>query len=248
MSEQAKNKHSFLQNDRKFVCSMLIVYGLCILALIAATIWGLSSGNNRFVARLTEQAQYAFVDTFDNNRAQWETASTDDEYMSGSVSIKDGAYVWELQKVKQTFARWADFPAARRVGDFDVYVDTRVKAMDEITGGACSGIVFRESPSDREAGAYVFAVCNFYFYVDYHEQGKWEAISGNIRSRAIRNSAWNRVEISARGDQFAFLINQEVVYEMTDDRLPKGGLGLFALIKEKQPVTILFDNFGVQLR
>ncbi len=248
MSQQAENKPGFLQNDRKLVFSMLIVYGLCILVLIAATSWWLGRENNRVAARLTEQAQYAFVDTFDNNKGQWETASIDDQYMNGSLSIKEGAYVWEIQKVKQTFTRWEDFPAASWVGDFDVYVDTRVKTTDEIIGGACSGIVFRELPSDQEAGEYAFVVCNFYFYVDYYGQGKWQGISGIIRTRAIHNSDWNRLEISARGNQFTFLINHEVVYRMTDDRLPKGGLALFVDVIEKRPVTIWFDNFGVQLR
>jgi len=258
-----EDKSSFFRNDRKLVCSMFIFYGLCILGLVAATTWGLDRRSKAIsanatatafaatattIAHITEQAQYNFVDPFDNNREQWETDSINDEYMSGSVSIKQGVYVWEIQKVKQTFIRWEDFPAARWVGDFDVYVDSRIKAADGTTGGACTGFVFRESPSNWEGGAYVFSVCNSYFYVDYYGNGKWEDISGSIRSRAILNSDWNRLEISARGNRFTFLINHEVVYEMTDDRLPRGGLALFADVNEKKPVTIWFDNFGFQIR
>ncbi len=258
-----QDKKSFLRNDRKLVCSMFVVYGLCILSLVAATVWGLDSRSKQIaanatatafaatattIARITEQAQYNFVDPFDNNREQWETDSINDEYMSGSVSIRDGVYIWEVQKVKQPFIRWEDFPAARWVGDFDVYVDSRVKTADGTASRACSGFVFRESPSDWETGVYVFSVCNFNFYVDYYGQGKWETISGSTRSHAIRNSDWNRLEISARGSQFTFIINHEVVYEMTDDRLPRGGLALFADINEEKPVTIWFDNFGFQPR
>lgn len=258
-----EGKNSFLRNDRKLVCSMFAVYGLCILGLVTATVLGLDRRNKAIaahatstafaatattIAHITEQAQYAFVDRFDNNRQEWETDSINDEYMSGSVSIRDGTYVWEIQKVKQTFIRWEDFPAARWVGDFDVYVDSRTQASDGTGSSACSGFVFRESPSNWEGGAYVFSVCNSYFYVDYYKQGKWGNISGSLRSSAIHDADWNRLEISARGSHFTFVINHEVVYEMTDDRLPRGGLALFADITEKKPVTIWFDNFGYQSR
>jgi hypothetical protein len=35
---------------------------------------------------------------------------------------------------------------------------------------------------------------------------------------------------------------------MTDDRQLKGGLALFVDIKEEKPVSIWFDNFGLQPR
>ena len=37
-----ENQKGFFQNDRKLVCSMLVIYGLCIFGAIAVTFWGLN--------------------------------------------------------------------------------------------------------------------------------------------------------------------------------------------------------------
>jgi hypothetical protein len=133
--------------------------------------------------------------------------------------------------------------------DFDVYVDTKIKTADEIPMDACSGFLFRMTSLDWEAGTYTFSVCNdSYFDVDYYEQGEWDVISDWTHSESIRVDDWNRLGISARGSHFTFLINNEIVFEMTDDRQPKGGLGLLIEVNEEKPVSIWFDNFGLQRR
>ncbi|HSB00036.1 MAG TPA: family 16 glycoside hydrolase [Anaerolineales bacterium] len=278
-----EEKKSFLQNDRLLVCGMLVIYGVCILGVVGATLWSLDRRSKTIaahatatafalpteqanatstafalatqqtnvavtvIARKTEQAQYELVDPFDNNHENWWVRIVDDENMRGSVKIIGGAYLWDIQKVKQPFIDSSVFHQLERVEDFDVYVDSKIVA--EHSGDACSGLVFRLASFDWEQGAYTFSVCrDSTFNVYYYQEGEWESIVRHTYSSAIRNSEWNRLEISARGDNFTFLINHEVVFEMTDDRQPRGGLALYIDVNQESPLSISFDNFGLQTR
>jgi len=264
-----EEKKSFLHNDRLLVCSMLGFYAFCILGLAGAAIWGLDRRNRQIsanatstafavatrqaqstataVARMTEQTQYKYIDPFNDNSQNWATELVDDEYMKGSLAINGGIYVWDVQEIKQTFVYWSHFHRGSKFANFDVYVDSRVASGEP--GNVCNGFVFRTASFDWEQGAYVFSVCNdSYFYVNYYKQEKWETIADWQYSSAFRPDDWNRLEINARGDHFTFIINGEVVNEVTDDRLSTGGLALLVEVREENPVTIWFDNFGLQPR
>jgi hypothetical protein len=264
-----KNQKSFLQDDRKLVCSLLVAYSLCICGAIAAVFWGLNrrqltlaanatstadavatqqaNATATLVARGTEQAQFKVVDDFNDNNRNWLTETVRDEFMDGSLRIYNGAYVWDIQKLKQPFIYWANLRGVYGAEDFDVYVDSKITPAE--SGEVCSGFVFRTASSDWEEGGYTFSVCNnSYFDVSYYEKGEWTAISDLIYSTSSLREDWNRLEIIARGNHFTFLINNEEVYEMTDDRLQRGGLALLIEVSEVDSATIWFDNFGFQAR
>lgn len=267
--QQPENKNGFLQNDRRLVCGMFVIYGLCILGAIAATVWGLDRRSKKIAtnatstavafarqqaqttatvaARATQQAQYSYVDRFDDNRHAWRVETVNDEFMRGSLEINGGVYIWNMREIKQPFYYTAPFPAADWDTDFDTYVDFKVygEAPDDV----CGGFLFREASIDWEEGTYVFSACNTsYFYVSYYKQEKWDALSGWMYSDAIRRDNWNRLEINARGSDFTFIINNEVVFKMTDDRQLAGRLSLLVEVSEKEPKLIWFDNFGFQHR
>ncbi len=264
-----EDKRSFLRNDRLLVCSMLIVYGLCIVGLVAATIWGLgrrskeisaiatgtaaarttqqAAATATLAARATQQAQYSYIERFDDNRHAWRVEAVNDEYARGSLEINGGVYIWNMREIKQPFYDWAAFPAADWDSDFDTYVDLKVDA--DAPDDVCGGFLFRTASIDWEEGTYVFSVCNTaYFYVSYYKEEKWDAISGWLYSDAIQRNDWNRLEINARGNDFTFIINNQVVFKMTDDRQPAGRLSLLVEVTEKKPTIIWFDNFGFQHR
>lgn len=266
MDEQTKNKKDFLRNDRKLVCSMLIVYGLCICGLIAATLWGLDRRNRRIsanatstaavaatrqaiatatvAARLTEQAQYEVVDRFNTNKNDWRTEREVNDYWNGYTTVEKGVYRWKVNETKETFISWADFSTNDRIRDFDVYVDTKVVKGGR--GDVCSGFLFRIPPVGWDAGGYYFALCNdSQVRVRYHtEKEGWENIAG-FPYRG-RSKGWNRLEVSARTSHFTFFINGEQVYELEDDRQKVGGLALVIELNEKVSAEVLFDNFGFQ--
>ncbi len=268
-----EDKKSFLQNDRLLVCSMFIIYGLCIAGLAGAAIWGLdrrskevaanststaavlatqqakqwAAATATVVVRSTQQAQYDFMERFDDNRHVWRVESINDELMRGSMEIRGGAYEWDLREIKQPFYTWAPFPSEDWDKDFDTYVDFKVSK--ESPEDVCGGFLFRRTDFSWEEGTYVFSVCNSsYFYVSYYKQDKWDEISGLLYNDVIQRADWNRLEISARGSHFTFTINDEVVFQMTDDRLPAGRLSLFAEVAETKPTTLWFDNFAFQDR
>lgn len=286
-----EDKNSFLRNDRKLVCSMLAIYGLCILGLVVMTIWGLDRRSKKLsvdatstafriatqraeaatttsanststalalatrqanatatlVAHRTEEAQYSFVERFDDNRNAWLVKSIDDERMRGSLAIDGGAYVWEMQEVKQPFYYQSPFPVTGSIKDFDAYVDFKI--AEEAPDSVCGGFLFRTASADWEKGTYIFSVCgNSYFYAGYYEQGTRATESYWKSSDAIRRLDWNHLGIRARGDHFTFFINNQVVSEMTDQHQSEGSLSLLVEVFEKEPTTIWFDNFGFQSR
>lgn len=267
----ATEKRKILGRDVLFTCSMLVVCCIFATGLMVAPFWEfeqrqqvLSSNSTStalaaatqqagatatLIAHITEQAQYAFVDPFNKNTEYWHTGSTSDDYSNYFVSINGGVYMWKFRDIKQTFLEWAPYRMGNWVEDFDVYVDTKIKTEDGLPSDNCSGFVFRAASLDWDEGIYTFSVCNdSYFTVDYYEQDEWNIISGWMYSDVVQTDDWNRLEIRAQGSHFTFLINNDVVFEMTDDRVPAGGLGLFIDVNEEKPVSIWFDNFGLQRR
>jgi len=264
-----ETKKGFLRNDRLLVCSMFVFYGVCILGLIGTTFWWLNQRNQTIsanatataaamttqqaaitstaIARATEHAQYKFIDRFDSNSSRWTIGSQNSDYWEGSTRIKDGVYTWEVDKVKKTFVHWEDFYHGFPIKDFDVYLD--VKFVEGPLGDVCGGLVFRKSPKGWDNGAFIFTICNdSTFKVEYHGENGWEYVSNWEDNDIIRRSDWNRIEITARGNLFSFTINNEAVYELTDDRQAEGGLAIIIDIKNTEPSVILFDDFAYQIR
>lgn len=264
-----EEKKSFLHNDRLLVCSMLAFYGVCILGLVGATIWGLDRRSKTIsanatstafavatrqakatataAAHATDQAKYAVIDRFDTNKNGWLVGHEENKYWSGDITIRDGIYRWNVEEVKETFVYWTTFFTNETIRDFDVYVDTRVAEGEP--GEVCSAILFRKSPDDlKKGGHYYYALCNdshveIYYYSN---QDGWENIASIAYHSPLKE--WNRMEISARGSHFIFRINGETIYEMDDDRRKTGDIALAIELKKKISASILFDNFGFQSR
>ena len=251
------DKSKVWRGDILFTCSMLFACCILFTGMMTAPFWEFAERQQILsanatatgIAHATEQADYAFIDPFNTNTEYWRSTAPDREYANGSISIRGGIYMWEFREVKQPFLDWAPYRMGNWMEDFDVYVDTKIKTADGIPMEACSGFIFRTASLDWESGTYTFSVCNdSYFDVDYYEQGEWDVISDWTYSESIRVEEWNRLGVSARGSHFTFLINNEIVFDMTDERQAKGGLGLLIEVNEEKPVSIWFDNFGLQRR
>jgi hypothetical protein len=261
---------SFFRNDGKLVCSMLVLYGLCILVLSVAALWGLNQGwlalsanatstagivatqqvqgTATAIARTTELAKYAVVDTFDSNINQWRTGP---EFGMGSAEtprITSGVYSWDIDAVDQEYAViWVDFvPGNDYIKNYDTYVDTKFAEVP--AGNPCSGLMFRKAPLGWDTGGYSFVLCRSgYFAIHYHNaKNGWQEIRSQYHS-LIQATDWNRIEVLINGSHFVFLINSQIVYEMEDDRQPVGGVALMMIVEESG-TKILFDNFGYQTR
>lgn len=269
MQTPADGPKSILQNDLLLVCSMFIIYGICILGLIGAGLFGLNKRNQRIsanetatavvvatdqaevtttaIVHATEQAQYQVIDKFDTNKNRWLTGYASSEYWNGDRSVKDGVYTWEVNKVKKTFVSWANYSSSEDIKDFDAYVD--MKLPDTPVGDVCSGLIFRKLERVNDTNDYYYYVLcnNSVAKVNFHggKEG-WERMA-TVQVFATPSN-WNRLEVSARGSHFTFAVNGVSIFEMDDDRLDTGSLALTVEVKERIPAIVLFDNFGFQNR
>jgi len=245
---------------------MLVFYSLCTIGLLAALFWGIDRRNKvvsanatatqsviatqiahttaTAQAHATQLAQYELVDTFDSNENDWRVGMEESEYWQGEIQISSGVYSWDVESVKKGFVAWADSPMGSQSGNYDTYVDVK---FEETMGNACGGIVFNMSSSGWRSGGYAFYICRSGSYsVYFHYGSDWDELSSNY-SVYISPADWNRLEILARESHFVFLINNQVVFEMDDDRRKWGILALFIDVDEAG-TKILFDNFGFQSR
>lgn len=198
------------------------------------------------IAHQTERANYPFIETFDNNKKAWATGKSDSELYAGTKSVENGAYIWDITGVKETFITWENYKSQKALGDFDVSVDGMLKAGDP--ANYCYGFMFREAPEGFEHGAYVFDVCESgSFETSYYNKADgWQQISGWQTSDAIKAGDWNRIEISARGSHFVFTVNDVQIFAMDDSRQATGYLSVMLDVLDKSPGTVWFDNFGLQ--
>ena len=264
-----ENQKGFFQNDRKLVCSMLVIYSVCILGAIVATFLGLNrrqltlstnATSTAFavatqqanvtataVAKLAEQDQYEYIERFEKASRRWFVGQYDRELGDASVAIKDGVYVWNIVTPKD-YTYGVDFYRGSGIKDFDVYMDAKF-VEDSAPGTACSGFVFRKSSLGWDDGAYVFFICNDSHYeIYYYQNEKWDTILVSKYQDVIRSGDWNRIGIGARGDHFTFTINNEEIFEMSDARRKSGSVGIYIQVAEDNSAILWFDNFGFQSR
>jgi hypothetical protein len=228
----------------------------------------LAVGTATSATRATEIAREGLLDPFDSNMNGWMVGKID-AFWNGEVNIKDGAYHWNVEKIKKGFLHYSVPSNLPVVTDFDLLIETKIL---EGSPGACSGLLFRTHPSGWEYGGYAISVCKEgIFFVGYVDgQGKWVKSSNWITSPAIKSDDWNRIEVNTRGSRFILKINDFVVYEMNDTNRIDGKVAVFVEIHEDStiqgthskpgkadlsraalpakfvPVIFLFDNFELQ--
>lgn len=264
-NEVDENK-KIIRKDVWFACSMLIIYAICFILFVGgsyswiredrrATYENATATEAAFatqqanmtatvVAHVTEQAQYEYIERFDNGAGRWYTGDESGDFGEYSVFAKDGVYVWDITDSKGYTKSIDYFRQESTFKDYDLYVDIKFASIPE--GSVCSGLVFRKNFIGWDGGAYVFNICsNKRYYIAYYKSENWDTIYSN-RFTEINSTDWNRIEVSAKGDHFVFTINNETVFETTDDRRSTGILGLFIELNNTNSAEIWFDNFGVQ--
>jgi hypothetical protein len=265
----AGEKKSFFQNDRLLVYSMLAFYGLCILGCIVVIFGGLVRKNKTMAAdatstaainateqamgtatafaRTADQNTYEFIERFDQVSGRWFTGVYEKRFSDARITVKEGAYIWDIARSKD-FTLSTDFYKGNKLKDFDVYMDMKFVESSKL-GAVCSGFFFRKPSQAWTNGVYSFTICNDSHYeIQFYNENGWQVITYSEYINMIHRSDWNRLGISARGEHFEFTINNATVFEMTDDRLKQGSLGIFIDIDKDNSAEIWFDNFGYQSR
>ncbi len=267
--QSTSDKKGFFQNDRLLVCSMLAFYGICIFGCIGAVFWGLNRTNQTItanatstasvnatqqamrtataLARAADQDTYEFVERFDQISGRWFVGVYNKRYGDARIAIKDGIYIWDIANSKD-YTLSTDFYKGNKLKDFDIYMDSKFVEGSRL-GAVCSGFFFRRPSQAWTNGAYIFTICNDSHYeIQFYNESGWQTITNSDYESIIQRSDWNRIEISASGERFEFIINGLTVFEMTDDRLQAGSLGIFIDMDKDNSAEIWFDNFGYRSR
>ena len=270
MDEQLvkENKPSAQKSNFLLVCGLFGLYTVCILGAFGAIIGALQYEKQAYqvnitstagavetqqanaeataMARATAQDGYKFIERFDQVSGRWYVGPHNNDYGDATFAIKDGAYIWDIRQAKG-FTFSSNFYKGNKLEDFDVYVDIRFFET-ESTGFVCAGLAFQQLEDSWNEGAFVFSVCNgAQFKIQSFDVDGWQVITTGFLD-TIHPDELNRLEVSARGEQYSFGINGSDVFEMTDERLEKGSLLLFLEVPEDEAAEVWFDNFGYQSR
>jgi len=188
-----------------------------------------------------------FRDDFDTNT--WSTGSVSDEYALATQSIADGKYRWEvealqgvvLQEIHELFVPFdpESFPY-----HFSVSLTAEANGPKDVA----YGVLFRCVDYDN---LYYFRVSNLGDAGLYMSRdGQWVELVAPTYTSALLPGQENLLRVVADGPRFSFWINGEYVFQITDDSLTTGNIGVAAeLMNQGDEAIVEFDNVqvGVQM-
>ncbi len=177
------------------------------------------------------------LDKFDSNAANWPT-KIDDEYSTITCMVKNGVYDWSAT-AKTGFAQSVWLPNGASVSDFDLRVDGTI-----LSGPSTAefGLAFRDNRDTYET--YLFMVTRTDYTVKIRISSNFEAIIPWTKTSALFQNRSNRLQVQAKGSHFKFYINNQLVNEIDDSRLPTGIIGITIMLDNKgDQGEFIFDNF-----
>ena len=183
-----------------------------------------------------------FEEPFDSdaNVNGWHYGEASVEQMDSNLEIEDGKYKWEVSTKDRIFVR-LNPTTAPSTKNF------RVSADVKLTSGTYKpvyGIVFRDSSFDNY---YSFGIYGESFLIDKNYGDQFTRFVDSQKSKAILPQESNRLTVIGKGSFFVFLINDQYVYELTDNEIKNGGFGYgIGLYHADLHNTFEFDNFIIQ--
>lgn len=195
-------------------------------------------------ALIDESAEWAvvFEESFDSdtNMNGWHYGEGSTKEMDSNLKIEDGKYKWEVTTKDRIFARLNPMtaPSPRNF---------RVSADVKLTSGTYKpvyGIVFRDASFDDY---YSFGIYGESFLIDKNYGDQFTRFVDSQKSQAISPQESNRLTVIGKDSLFVFLINDQYVYELTDNDIKDGGFGYgIGLYHADLHNTFEFDNFIIQ--
>jgi hypothetical protein len=176
-----------------------------------------------------------YADDFSNPNSGWKTV--DDTAVK--INYQDGALQFSIPKL-DTLA-WS-VPKDKRFGDFVLDVDaTQVAGPNDNS----YGVIFRYV-DDRNF--YRLDISgDGYFAVFKYKDGKWTKVQDYTETAAVKQgAATNHLQVVAKGNQFTFNVNDQLVKTFSDGDFPNGNIGVTAgALFDNADVHIAFDNLRV---
>ena len=181
-------------------------------------------------------------DPFASNVNGWSTGEINDEFATTNQLIVDGKYRWEVTAHQDVWD--LGVPTGPAVSDFTLSVEAqRISGSEgsEITG---YGVVFRWVDFDNY---YLFRIGDdqeFNFFL--LENGERSTLIDWTSSSAIRPGEVNRLTVTAAGSHFVLSINDQIVGEADNGRLPSGIVGLVTRLYAGTESVFEFDNLELR--
>ena len=180
---------------------------------------------------------------FIDNSQKWSMGDVRDDFISGNRSISDGRYIWNVTTVKSSIV-YSTPDATPDETDFYASMDIKYITMPD-DPYADAGFIFRYS--DKDSSWYYYSVNDqgrYYFGV--YNGKEWTNLISDQESSAYRPGQTNRLSVGAKGSQFIFLINGEMVDHFVDHNLTSGKIGVAINLPQKdEKAVVQFSNFTV---
>ena len=176
-----------------------------------------------------------YTDDFSNSTSGWKTVNDP----AVKINYQDGALQFMIPEL-DTLA-WS-VPKDKRFGDFVLDVDaTQVDGPKDNS----YGVIFRYV-DDRNF--YRLDISgDGYFAVFKYKDGKWTKVQDNAETPAVKQGpATNHLQVIAKGNQFTFNVNDQLVKTFSDSDFANGNVGVTAgALFDNADVHIAFDNLRV---
>ena len=176
-----------------------------------------------------------YADDFSNPNSGWKTVND----TAIKINYQDGALQFMIPEL-DTLA-WS-VPKDKRFGDFVLDVDAAQVAGPNDNS---YGVIFRYV-DDRNF--YRFDISgDGYFAVFKYKDGKWTKVQDYTETAAVKQgAATNHLQVVAKGNQFTFNVNDQMVKTFSDGDFPNGNVGVTAgALFDNADVHIAFDNLRV---
>jgi hypothetical protein len=177
-----------------------------------------------------------YADNFDKPAGGWKTVNDP----ALSIRYQDGALHFMVNELDSI--AWS-IPNGQRFEDFTLDVDaTQVDGPDDNGYGVIARYV-----DDRNF--YRFDISgDGYFDVMKFKDGKWIKLQDWQAAAAIhQGTATNHLRLTAKGNQFTLVINDQTAATLTDNDFKQGDIGLAAgTFFDHAGVHVAFDNLIVK--
>jgi hypothetical protein len=200
----------------------------------AATSQSILAAKAAWPSRVTE--------TFSDNQMGWPVGLTQDQYLAVTSTVEGGRYHW-VTAIASSGAYTNLVPAKGTVlGDFYAQVSmTFVQGNDD--GQSAYGLVFRRVGEDF--GFFGIMKTGSALAMEVHQSNVDQQFQGDASAIKTQPGAANRLAVAAIGPDFVFLVNDQVVGQMTADLAPgQIGAGVQALDVARQ-AQVDFSDFQV---
>jgi len=176
---------------------------------------------------------------FGSNENDWDVGSLENSYGHAELSIVSGHYEWRLEANSEKGMLWWAFPTFHCPNDFYASTDCHLNGGNA-SATAC-GLVFRLIDGGN---FYKFAVSEGQIMnIMLEKNGEIVNLFPWGSTDLVQPGETNRIAVLAKEAHYQFFINGQLAYELDDDQLTSGSVGLVADNWSGEEAEFQFDNF-----